>query len=121
MHKIFLCSILFSSLSFCEVYYKDEDLKYNSRDTSYMNGDNRNYRNNNYNQNSDSDQIRVDGYVTRVKKWSDYTTIEIKLKDSKYIKAKVGNNDGFSENDIVYGTCVNYRSGQYERCSLHRR
>ncbi len=101
MKKLLLISLL-TSLAFSEVYYKNKDTKYNDRELA-------------------DDQIRINGYITNVNKWRDYTIIEIKQKDGKYVKAKVGNNDGFSENDIVLGSCVNYKYGQYERCSLYRR
>lgn len=113
MTKFFSILSLCSTLAFCEVYYKNKDTKYNDREVDYINRDK--------NSSSDDDQIRINGYVTNVNKWRDYTIIEIKQRDGQYIKAKVGNNDGFSENDIVSGTCVNYKYGQYERCSLYRR
>lgn len=102
MGKIFLVLGLCLSLAFSEVYYKNKDNKYSDRD-------------------SQSDQIRVSGYITNVNEWRDYSIITIKQKDGDSIKAKVGNNDGFHENDIVSGTCVNYKYNQYERCSLYRR
>ena len=102
MKKIFLVLGLCSTLAFSEVYYKNKDTKYSDRDNS-------------------SDQIHVRGYITRVTQWSDYNIITIEQQDGERIKAKVGKNDGFSENDIVSGTCVNYKSNQYERCSLYRR
>jgi hypothetical protein len=112
MKKLLLISLL-STFAFSEVYYKNKDTKYNDREAHYLKNDDRST--------SDSDQIRINGYITNVNKWRDYTIIEIKQKDGKYVKAKVGNNDGFSENDIVMGTCINYKYGQYERCSLYRR
>ncbi len=114
MTKIISILSLCSTLAFCEVYYKNKDTKYNDREAYYLNNDDNR-------KSSNDDQIRVNGYVTHVNKWRDYTIIEIKQRDGKYIKAKVGNNDGFSENDIVSGTCINYKYGQYERCSLYRR
>jgi hypothetical protein len=102
MKKILLVLGLCSSLAFSEVYYKNKDNKYVDRDAQ-------------------SDQIRVSGYITNVNEWRDYSIITIKQREGDTIKAKVGNNDGFHENDIVNGTCVNYKYGQYERCSLYRR
>jgi hypothetical protein len=113
MRKILLSLTLLSSLAFCDVYYKNKDTKYNDREASYLNNDNR--------KSSSDDQLRINGYVTNVNEWRDYMIIEIKQRDGKYIKAKVGKNEGFYENDIVIGTCVNYQYGQYERCSLYRR
>lgn len=102
MKKILLVLGLCSSLAFSEVYYKNKDNKYSERD-------------------SKDDQIRVNGYVTNVNEWRDYSIITIKQKNGDNVKAKVGNNEGFHENDIVIGTCVNYKYSQYERCSLYRR
>ena len=113
MYKILLALGLCSSLAFCEVYYKNKDTKYNDREADYLDSSDR--------KSSSDDQLRVNGYVTNVNEWRDYMIIEIKQRDGKYIKAKVGKNEGFYENDIVLGTCVNYQYGQYERCSLYRR
>jgi hypothetical protein len=113
MKKILLFLGLCSSLAFSEVYYKNKDNKYNDREADYLNNDNR--------RSSSNDQIYVNGYVTNVNEWRDYMIIQIKLRDGNYIKAKVGKNEGFYENDLVNGTCVNYKYGQYERCSLYRR
>ena len=83
--------------------------------------ENRNDRSyNNDRERENKDQVRVDGYVTYIRDWRDYSTIEIKQRDGRTIKAKV-EAGRFMENDIVYGTCVNYKGGEYERCSLSRR
>jgi len=102
MKKVLFMIGLCSTLAFSEVYYKNKDTKYNDR-------------------NNTSNQIHVHGYITRVTQWRDYNLITIEQKDGKRIKAKVGKNEGFSENDIVSGTCVNYKNNKYERCSLYRR
>ena len=102
MKKILLVLGVCSSLAFSEVYYKNKDTKYSDRDNS-------------------NDQIHVRGYITSVTQWSEYNIITIEQKDGERIKAKGGKNDGLSENDIVSGTCVNYKHNQYERCSLYRR
>lgn len=83
--------------------------------------DNRNDRSN-YNNNDDRnrDQVKVDGYITYIRDWRDYSVIEIKQRNGGVIKGKVELNR-YMINDIVNGTCVNYKGGEYERCSLYRR
>jgi len=102
MKKILLVLGLCSSLAFSEVYYKNKDTKYNDR-----------YK--------VRDQINVNGYITHVSEWRNYSVITIRLRNGEEIKAKVLPDDRFIENDIVIGRCVNYKRGRYERCSLRIR
>jgi len=106
MKKILITLGLCTSLTFAEIYYNNKDFKHDDRNKKYND------------RNKVKDQIHVNGYISRISKWKNYSVITIKLRNGDKIKAKVGSDEGYLENDIVRGRCVNYKRGRYERCSL---
>lgn len=69
----------------------------------------------------DKKMISINGNVNSVIKFSNYELVKITLRSNKKITIKLEGLENFAKGDKVYGTCLNFINGTYEKCSLYKR
>ena len=74
-----------------------------------------------FNNSKEKKMISINGTVNSVIKLSNYELIKITLRNNKKITIKLDGLENFYRGDKVYGTCLNFLNGTYEKCSLYKR